>query len=292
MTETSHLTKTYHDSLEAAYFGKARNFHGIGVSVQITPLKNQRALMDNLVSIPSYHFGQMLNVFVKADWAKPDMQKVCEYMVELRKSRMAIVFGSNKSEDTCIVTFDLTRGVEVAISIAIFDTTGELGGAPGSWLAFPGKWVGGTEGWPFIGLAIHGLELLANQKIEYEMAEPPTGVAKMAAGRERRGEVPVAPMKIVHLTKRVRINGHVIAPTGSGSGSEKSPHTREGHYRHSKRPITGWEGPIIETSGEWEGVECYRRWIDDVEIKGGAPGLGREHPKAAQPKAPQFRVVK
>ncbi|SPU47000.1 hypothetical protein [Brevundimonas diminuta] len=38
----------------------------------------------------------------------------------------------------------------------------------------------------------------------------------------------------------------------------------------------------------------YRRWFDKTTVMGGAPehGSGRGHPKAAQPKAPQFRVVR
>lgn len=279
--------KTYHDQLEAAYFGKARNLHGVGVSVQVPPLKSNPRLMDNLVSVPSYHFGQMLNAFVKANWPEPDMSRVSEYMSKIGKSRLAVVYDTGRLEDAVIVTFDLTKSQVPFISIAAYDTTGVAGGVPNSWLAFTGQTINGSEGWPFIGIALHGLELLANPTIAYEMAKPPAGVAKMAAGRDRRNEVPVAPMKIVRLTKRVRINGQVLRPGATGCGSEKSPHTRDGHWRHSKRQHPGWEGPVTPESGEWAGVSCYRRWIDDAKVKGGV-SEARSHLFDA----PQYRVVR
>lgn len=95
------------------------------------------------------------------------------------------------------------------------------------------------------------------------------------------------------LANHVYVNG---LPFGGERGSHASPkpHDRQGHYRTRATPAPGWEGPIVPSSGEFKGMTRYRRWFDKTTVMGGAPGHGpgRGHPKAAQPKAPQFRVVR
>lgn len=288
------MNKTYHEMIEAAYFGRVRNYHGHGLSVAIAPLRNDPCRLSRFVTMPSYHFGTLLGDIVEqtGDISGPVPVDVVEkHMKALGHDRLAIVFDIAKGEETVIVEFDRVTGTVITY-LALFDVKGTLSGKPGSWLAFPKRYVE-TAGIKLVWLASIGLELLANPKVEHVMAHSPTGVAKMSQSRVQRGESGVQAMTVVHLTKKVYVGGRAIYPAGQATGGERSPHDRSGHYRHSKRRIAGWEGPLTETSGEWAGVTCYRRWIDDVKVKGGAAesAPGRGHPKAAQPKATQFRVV-
>ena len=288
------MNKTYHDMIEEAYFGRVRNFHGYGVSVQIGALRNDPQRLTRLVTMPSYHFGTLLSDMAEqlGDATKPvPLHIVAKHMDDLDCDRLAVVFDIAFSEDTCIVEFDRESGV-LKTDLCLYDAKGNLSGKAGCWLTFLQHFVA-KEGAPLVWAASVGLELLANPMIEFAMAKSPDGVAKMSAGRIKRGDRAVEPMKVIRLTKKVYLGGCAIYPRGAPSGGERSPHDRSGHYRHSNRAHPGWEGPLIETSGEWKGVICYRRWIEDTQVKGGAvgeePGLG--NPNAAPTTAQQFRVV-
>jgi hypothetical protein len=293
------MNKTYHDFIEAAYRGHIRILsHQKDVEHTAIPLREDRAMLNELVTMPSYHFGKLLAHYadgVSKEWGEPPVELIVKYLNQLNLSRAAIVFESDvHPDDTYIVMVGLTdEGMAAGINLYSGDGT-FTGGRPG-WAQFDKDSADSPAASPFVWIAAVGLELLANPTIQHVMTEPGAGLAKLSDAREKRGERAVEPMKVIRLTKRVYINGRAVDPVRTGtSGHEQSPHDRRGHYRHSKRAIPGWDGPIVETTGEWTGVSCYRRWIDDVQIKGGLPkeGPGRGHPKAAQPKAPQFRVVK
>lgn len=288
------LNRTYHDMIEAAYFGRVRKYHGYGVSVAIAPMRNDPSRLNRFVTMPSYHFGSLLGGVVEqmADVIKlAPAETIAKHMDALGRDRLAIVFDIVEGEQTCIVEFDRESG-SLTTYLALYDVEGGISGRAGSWVAFPRKYVE-TVGARLIWVGSVGLELLANPKVEHVMTLSPTGVAKMSQSRVKRGECGVQAMTVIHLTKKVYVGGRAIYPRAEATGGERSPHDRSGHYRHSKRHIAGWEGPLTETSGEWVGVTCYRRWIDDVKVKGGAAKSApdRGHPKAAQPKATQFRVV-
>lgn len=280
--------------IEAAYFGRVRNYHGYGVSVAIPPMRNDPSRLNRFVTMPSYHFGSLLGgVFEQMTGViglVPEAT-IAEHMDALGRDRLAIVFDIAEGEQTWIVEFDRESG-PLKTYLALYDVEGGISGRAGSWVAFSRKYVE-TVGARLIWVGSVGLEMLANPKIEHLMAQSPTGVAKMSQSRVQRGESGVQAMTVIHLTKKVYVGGRAIYPRGEAACGERSPHDRSGHYRHSKRRIAGWEGPLTETTGEWAGVTCYRRWIDDVKVKGGAAKStpGRGHPKAAQPKATQYRVV-
>lgn len=288
-----HLGKTYHDSVEAAYKGNAYNYHGLRSSVRVPPLRNQPAYLDPLVSVPSYHFGLLLSEeFDSPSVASPPVAAITADMEGLGLDKVAVVFDSRTTGNTYIVTFRLTEGRPLAIACSIFDVSGGISGRPEVWISFPGNWVQSNSASAMICAAAAGLKALASPSIEYAMAQSPDGVQKMAEGRKRRGEALVAPMQTVHLTNRIYIGGRAIQP--NGSGVERSPHDRRGHWRHSLREHPGWEGPMVPMSGEWQGVTCYRRWINTVEVHGGARerALHLANAESARPVAPQYRVVR
>lgn len=289
------MNKTYHEMIEAVYRGGAYNFHGLGRVEKIAPLRHQPKYLDPLVTCPSYHFGQMLAHLgdeFPAGIGEPPVENILHYLARIEQQRAAIVYDTVKDSGTWIVTFNDIGGT-LAVAICCYDGTGKLSVEPDRWVSFTYKFAQSRAAWGIVWVAAVGLELLANPNVQHVMAEPPSGVAKFSAARIKRGDSPVSPMKLIHLTKKVYVGGRAIYPRGESTGGERSPHDRSGHYRHSKRRIAGWDGPLTETSGEWAGVTCYRRWIDDVKVKGGAAksAPGRGHPKAAQPKATQYRVV-
>ena len=163
---------------------------------------------------------------------------------------------------------------------------------PDGWLMLDGQHL--TENAVcYLSVMERALRLLAHPSVRYVMRQPTPGMAKMSKNRERKGEEPVADMKIVHLTKRIYIDGRPVGGKG-GSHASPKPHDREGHYRTRATPLPGWEGPFTPVSGDFKGQVRYRRWFDKTTVNGGAPDEkpGRGHPKAALPKAPQYRVVK
>ncbi|KJV37678.1 hypothetical protein [Brevundimonas sp. KM4] len=292
------MNKTYHEMIEAVYRGQGYNFHGPGWVEKIAPLRHQPQYLEPLVTCASYHFGKLLMdgaaEFFPEDASQlqsPPVSSILMNLTKIGQQRAAIVFDMRES--TCIVTFNDVNGT-LNVAICFYDATGQLSVEPNRWIAFTGEFARSFAAWGVIGIAASGLELLANTNVQHIMAASPSGVAKFSAARVKRGERAVEPMKVIHLTKKVYVGGRAIYPRGESTGAGHSPHDRSGHYRHSKRRIAGWEGPVLETSGEWAGVTCYRRWIDDTKVKGGAPEEkpGRGHPKAALPKAPQYRVVK
>lgn len=296
--EGAAVNKTYHEMIEAVYRGQGYNFHGPGWVEKIAPLRHQRQHLEALVTCPSYHFGKLLmdgaaEFFPKdaTQLQPPPVSSILSNLNTIGHRRAAIVFDMRES--TCIVTFNNVGGT-LNVAICLYDATGQLSVEPNRWIAFTGEFASSFAAWGIIGIAASGLEMLANPLVKLIMAKPASGLAKFSAARLKRGESAVEPMKVIHLTKKVYVGGRAIYPRGEPTGAGHAPHNRAGHYRHSKRRITGWEGPVLETSGEWAGVTCYRRWIDDIKVKGGAPvcGPGRGHPSATLPKAPQYRVVK
>lgn len=99
--------------------------------------------------------------------------------------------------------------------------------------------------------------------VQFDLRDPINGMETFARNRVRRGEAPVGDMKTVHLTKRTVIGGNAIGGR-AGSQAKKSPHDRQGHWRHSEREI------IAVNSGK--GVREPRQITDKA--------------------APQFKVVR
>lgn len=267
--------------------------------------------MASLTAKPSYHFSHALtlalagnpNVFGPVDLNQllknPPPSAHADLPEGDRLSGLVNDHLDKLGLDNVALIFEGPPGGSTIAIITCFEwcTTNYLVAVKpdnGGWMMLDGQQITAASN-AFMGIAERALSMLANPAVEYIMRQPSSGMSTFSKNRERKGEEAVADMQIVHLTKRIYVGGHTIYPDRDHhTGREHCPHDRRGHYRHSKRAIAGWEGPVVETSGEWAGVTCYRRWIDDVKIKGGTPeqGPGRGHPKAAQPKAPQYRVLK
>nr|WP_314524520.1 hypothetical protein [uncultured Brevundimonas sp.] len=307
------MDASYHDFLEAAYFGRysvfdrARNNYGKpGI-----PYRNDRAGMDSLTAKPSYHFSRDLTLALANHVMEP-VGGAIDLFGNLLTPHNSLHADTPEGErlaglvnghldtlglDNVALVFEGPPGGTTIAVITCFEwfMTNYLVAVwqeSHGWMMLDGGHITGASN-VFMGMAEKALSLLANPAVEYVMRQPSSGMATMSKNRERKGEEPVADMQIVHLTKRIYVNG---LPLGGERGSHASPkpHDRQGHYRTRATPAPGWEGPFVPSSGEFKGMTRYRRWFDKTTVMGGAPGHGpgRGHPKAAQPKAPQFRVVK
>lgn len=296
--EGAAVNKTYHDFLEAAYFGRYRV--RVPRSKVMKPglhYRNDPNSMANLTAKPSYHFGPIIDVLplLNLDWppsrenhadsseASELFSKVNDHLDRLGHDNVALVFDGDESSNTIIIMTHF-EFIYSNFTVAIH--------FPDGWLMLDGQHL--TENAVcYLSVMERALRLLAHPSVRYVMRQPTPGMAKMSKNRERKGEEPVADMKIVHLTKRIYIDGRPVGGKG-GSHASPKPHDREGHYRTRATPLPGWEGPFTPVSGDFKGQVRYRRWFDKTTVNGGAPEEkpGRGHPKAALPKAPQYRVVK
>lgn len=293
------MNKTYHDFLEAAYFGRYRvRVPGTKIVKPGLHYRNDPESMANLTAKPSYHFGPIIDVLplLNVDWppsqgnhadsaeATELASKVNKHLDALGHDNVALVFDGNGTSNTIIIMthFEfIYSNFTVAVHLA------------DGWLMLDGEHLT-ANAVCYLRVMERALALLANPAVQYVMRQPSPGMATMSKNLERKGEEPVADMKIVHLTKRIYLDGQ---PVGGQSGSHASPkpHDREGHYRTRATALPGWEGPFIPSSGDFKGMTRYRRWFDKTTVMGGAPEQrhpGRGHPKGALPNAPQFRVVK
>ena len=307
------MDATYHDFLEAAYFGRYSVFDRARKQYDKPgiPYRNDRTGMDSLTEKPSYHFSRDITLALAnrvmepgggsidllgnlmsphaslhADTERGDRLAglVNEHLDTLGLDNVALVFEGPPGGTTIAVITCFEWGMANYL-VAVWQ---EKNG----WVMLDGGHITGASN-AFMGMAEMALSLLANPAVQYIMRQPSNGMATMSKNRVRKGEEPVADMQIVHLTKRIYVNG---LPLGGERGSHASPepHNRRGHYRTRATPAPGWEGPFIPATGEFKGMTRYRRWFEETAVLGGkaAQGPGRGHPKAAQPKAPQYRVVK
>lgn len=294
---------TYAHFYEQAYFGRActEEVDALG-NVRLRRIPPQRGQMARY-AIPSFHFGNLLAPFIDDFEQHKDFIMECAANASKNLATLgasgAAILTENEAADQSHLFAMLSNGADKTdIAVAIIEQHDETPYPKGVWV-FPAAngAYGKLNSSIAVAVASVGLHLLANPDVvavmRFEDQAQPPGMKSTNAGRIKRGETPIPPMRTIHLTKRVYVDGR---PVGGERGSHASPepHDRKGHYRHSKRAIPGWQGPVVESTGEWAGVECYRRWIDDVKINGGAPkpGPGHRHPKTAQPNAPQYRVVK
>lgn len=306
------MDATYHDFLEAAYFGRYKVFDHAGNQYGKTgiPYRNDRAAMDSLTEKPSFHFGRDITLALVNQVGV--FEKPMDMIGNLLAPHASLHADTDEGErltelvnehldalgfDNVALVFEGPLGGTTIAIITCFDWTGPnylvaVWQEGTGWMMLDGGQITAASN-AFMGMAEKALSLLANPTVEYVMRQPSSGMATMSKNRERKGEEPVADMQTVHLTKRIYVNG---LPLGGERGSHASPkpHNRQGHYRTRATPAPGWEGPFVPSSGEFKGMTRYRRWFDKTTVMGGAPehGPGRGHPKAAQPKAPQFRVVK
>src|SRR5690606_31317424 len=118
----------------------------------------------------------------------------------------ALVYDTEKHPSTVVVTFNDVGGA-LAVAICCYDQTGKLSVEPNRWLAFTDAFAQSKASWGFIWVAAVGLEMLANPSVQFVMRDPNRAMETFSKNRVRRGEEPVADMKIVHLTKRIVIGG-------------------------------------------------------------------------------------
>lgn len=292
------MNRTYHDFLEAAYFGRYRvRVPGSKIVKPGLHYRNSPESMAALTAKPSYHFGPIIDVLplLNVDWppslsnhadtdeASELVSKVNAHLDKLGHDNVALVFDGDETTNTIVIMTDF-EFIYSNFTVAIH--------FPDGWLMLDGQHLT-QNAVCYLRVMEQALRLLAHPAVHYVMRQPSPGMITMSKNRERRGEEAVADMQIVHLTKRIYIDGR---PVGGERGSHASPkpHDRQGHYRTRATPAPGWVGPFVPSSGEFKGMTRYRRWFDETTVMGGASqqGPGRGHPKAAQPKAPQFRVVR
>lgn len=283
--------KTYHDMVDAVYRGQGYNFHGPGVVIRAPALREQPKYLEPLVTCPSYHFGNMLSQLADAphdDVQQPLAYIILGHMFELGLERVAIVYDTAKEPATFVVTFEIIEGGRLRVSICCHDRTGRLSVEPNRWIAFTTPYSESKKAWPMIWVAAIGLEMLAHPSVQFVLRDPSNGMETFAKNRVRRGEAPIGDMKIVHLTKRIVIGGNAIGGR-AGSHAKKSPHDRQGHWRHSEREIIGWE-EVKPESGQYAGVVMWRKWIDTFAVNGGKRVRKPRH--ITDNAAPQFKVVR
>lgn len=282
--------KSYHDFLEAAYHAGYQVLdQATGRMKRGLAYKNDRAGMAGLAEKTSYHFGHLQDVSAAlnlqnkitdhADAPEGEhlFSKVNEHLDVLGLDNVALVYEDRANEITVVVItcFDFMMSY---FMVAVH--------APASgWVMIDGASLTRNSG-VFMRLVAESLEMLANPSVQFVMRDPTKGMETFSKNRVRRGEEPVADMKIVHLTKRIYIGGKAIGGH-AGSHAEKSPHDRKGHWRHSERQIVGWE-EVKPKSGQYAGVTMWRKWINTFAVNGGA----RKRHQIADNAAPQFKVVR
>jgi len=289
------MNKTYHDFLEVAYFGnyKVRDPRTGQYTKRGIPYRNDRDGLASLTAKPSYHFGELLDVTTlvepqydtssHADTEEADalFEKVNDHLDALGVDNVALVFDTSPDGETYII---LTAFEFYNSNFMVARWRPNEG-----WVMVDGEAITRTANC-YMRLIEGALALLVHPQVQYVMRDASRAMSTMSKNCERRGEDPVADMQIVHLTKRIYINGR---PVGGERGTHASPkpHDRKGHYRTRATPAPGWDGPFIPVSGEFKGMPRYRRWFDETTVMGGAPKQEPSHGRATQLNAPQFRVV-
>lgn len=287
------MARTYHDFLEAAYHGDYRVMDPATgrYTKRGIPYKNDREGMASLAENPSYHFGGLQDIGAALDlkYAPQDcpdtregdglVAKVNDLLDTLRLNNVGLVYDDLETGSTIIIItcFDFFMNDYMVAR----HTPGD------GWVLLDGNWIT-SNSFVFMRFAERSLEMLANPSVHFVMRDPNRAMETFSKNRVRRGEEPVADMKIVHLTKRIVIGGTTYGGHG-GSQSEKSPHDRQGHWRHSEREIAGWE-KVKPERGQYAGITMWRKWIDAFPVKGGK--VARQSGQFADNAAPQFRVVR